>query len=263
MFDEPQEDPSEKALNQSERAKEKADEIRMYSELAAVFEGPRKFEAQLLSGLDPSLAREVQRVMARLEKAKAGDIPLIPPESAAEATELLRFFAARDLSANDYHIHRRPGETMMIRWLVGEQVESFYERFQAHFNVGFEGYRDEERQASEWKQDPKTAAYLAALDAIEIKMADRYLREPIRQHGLSVLSTQTADEFNINYLADYVMGVEAAEIVGEASAPPEAATERDLAWFFKLYSLRGVIDGAEHMCFFTFMQKSDDTFDFD
>ena len=58
------------------------------------------------------------------------------------------------------------------------------------------------------------------------------------------------------------MSLIAAELVGAASAPPEdAPTEQDLAWFFKLFSLRGVIDGAEHMCFFTFMQKTDDSFD--
>ena len=52
-------------------------------------------------------------------------------------------------------------------------------------------------------------------------------------------------------------------IVGPASAPPEAPTERDLAWFFKLFSLRGQRDGVEQMCFFTYLQKTDDTFDFD
>jgi hypothetical protein len=111
----------------------------------------------------------------------------------------------------------------------------------------------------EWKQDPKTLAYLKALDAVEVKMAERYLREPIKAHGLFVLSTQSADELNIAYLADYVMTVPAADIVGSASAPPEdGATESDLAWFFKLFSLRGVVEGVERMCFFTYLQKSDD-----
>jgi hypothetical protein len=57
------------------------------------------------------------------------------------------------------------------------------------------------------------------------------------------------------------MGVPAVEVVGRASAPPDEPSERDLAWFFKLFSLRGVVDGTEQMCFFTFLQKSDDTFD--
>jgi hypothetical protein len=56
------------------------------------------------------------------------------------------------------------------------------------------------------------------------------------------------------------MGVEAAEVVGRASAPPEdGATEQDRAWFFKLFSLRGVIDGVERMCFFTYLQKGDES----
>ena len=38
-------------------------------------------------------------------------------------------------------------------------------------------------------------------------------------------------------------------------------TERDLAWFFKLFSLRGMVEESERMCFFAFLQKSDD-FDF-
>jgi hypothetical protein len=53
------------------------------------------------------------------------------------------------------------------------------------------------------------------------------------------------------------MNVSAAEIVGDASAPPDAPTERDLAWFFKLFSLRGMVGGSERMCFFAFLQKSD------
>jgi hypothetical protein len=56
------------------------------------------------------------------------------------------------------------------------------------------------------------------------------------------------------------MGVEPADVVGKASAPPEdGATERERAWFFKLFSLRGVIDGAERMCFFAYLQKTDDS----
>ena len=57
------------------------------------------------------------------------------------------------------------------------------------------------------------------------------------------------------------MSVPAEEIVGPASAPPDAPTEKDRAWFFKLFSLRGVIEGVEKMCFFTYLQKSDDSGD--
>ena len=48
------------------------------------------------------------------------------------------------------------------------------------------------------------------------------------------------------------------------SAPPEdQPTESDRAWFFKLFSLRCVVEGEERMCFFTYLQKSDDSFDFE
>jgi hypothetical protein len=47
--------------------------------------------------------------------------------------------------------------------------------------------------------------------------------------------------------------------VGAASAPPEAPTERDRAWFFKLFSLRGMNEGAERLCFFTYLQKTDES----
>jgi hypothetical protein len=165
---------------------------------------------------------------------------------------------SRGLSTNDYHVHRRPGEVMIVRWLEGGQVETFYERMQAHFDAALEGFREDERQGHEWKRDPQTLAYLAALDKVEVKMAERYLREYIRTHNLFVLSTQAADEINIAYLADYVMGVPAAELVAAASAPPDEPTEQDLAWFFKLFSLRGMGEGVERMCFFTYLQKSDE-----
>jgi hypothetical protein len=260
MYDEPEEDPTERSFDPAAGAKDKSDEFRMHAELAAVFEGPRKFDAELLTGLDPQIARDIQRTMARLEKAKSADSPVLPESSAAEAAGLLNLPATSGLSTNDYHIHRRPGEVMIVRWLAGDQVETFYERIQAHFDAAMNGYREEERSAQGWKQDPKTLAYLAALDAIDLKMAERYLREPIRQHKLFVLSTQAADEMNIAYLCDHIMGVPPAEVVGSTAAPPEEPTDSDLAWFFKLFSLRGMKDEVEQMCFFTYLQKSDDSF---
>jgi hypothetical protein len=263
MFDEPTEEPKERGFDPKERAREKADEFRMHAELAAVFEGQRKFDAEIRSDLDATLAREVQKSIARLERAKSPEHPVLPETSMAEATDVLKFAEAHDLSPNDYHVYHRPGECMIIRWIAGDLVDAFYERLQAHFDAGLTAYREEERHAQQWKQDPKTLAFLDALDALELKMPDRYLRDPIRQHNLFVLSTQAADEMNIAYLCDYVMGVPAAEVVGSSSAPPEEPTERDLAWFFKLFSLRGVVDGIERMCFFTFLQKTDDTFEFE
>ncbi len=261
MFDEPQEDPVERVSDPAARAKEKSDEFRMHAELAAVFEGCRKFDARILPRLDMQLAREVQRGMARLDKARAADSPVIPDASVAEALHLLDLPATAGVSGNDYHVHRRPGEVMIVRWLAGEQVDTYYQRLQAHFDAAFNGFREEQRIDNAWKQDAGANAYLAALDAVEVKMADRYLRDLIRGHKIAVLSTQSADEMNINHLANYIMGVDAAEIVGVKSAPPEEPSERDLAWFFKLFSLRGKKDDIEQMCFFTFLQKSDDEFE--
>ena len=259
MFDDPNETPSEQASKPADRAREKADEFRMHADLAAIYEGPRKFDASVRTDLAADVARDVQRTMARLDKAKTPDIPLLPPEVADEAARLLKLGDAHQLSTNDYHVHRRPGEVMMIRWLAGDQVESFYERLQAHFDAAMEGYKEDERGEQGWKQDPATLAYLDALDKIEVKMAERYLREPIRQHKVFVLSTQTADEMNIAYLCDHIMNVPPAEVVGEESAPPDAPADQDLAWFFKLFSLRGMMDGVERMCFFTYLQKADDS----
>jgi hypothetical protein len=71
MFDEPQEDPAERSIDPAAQAKDKSDEFRMHAELCAVFEGPRKFDAVLRPDLDADLARDVQRTMGRLEKAKS------------------------------------------------------------------------------------------------------------------------------------------------------------------------------------------------
>ena len=260
MFEEPDDDenPSERAATPEARAREKFDEFRMHAELAAVFEGPRKFEARLVP-LDADLARDVQRTMAKLEKSKVGDTPLLPPPSEDDARRLLSLPQSANLSTNDYHLHRRPGEVMIIRWLRGEEVDSFYERLQAHFNAAIGQFREEERQQHGWKQDPQTLKYLDALDTIDVKMADRYARDPIKTHRVFILSTQTADEMDIVHLTDYVMSVGPAAVVGEGSAPPEdGATEQDRAWFFKLFALRGIVESEERMCFFTFLQKTDE-----
>ena len=258
MFDEPDERRDEIPADPAERAREKADEFRMHAELAAVFEGPRKFDARLRPGLDADLAREVQRTVGRLEKAKSADSPVLPEPSAADAAGLLTLAGSRGLPTNDYHLYRRPGEVMVVRWLEGDGVETFYGRAQAHFDAAVSGFREDERQAHGWKQDPKTLAYLAALDAVDVRMADRYLRDVIRAHGVFVLSTVAVDEMDILHLSDTLMGVDAAALVGPASAPPAEPTERDRAWFFKLYALRGIAEGVERMCFFAYLQKADD-----
>ena len=261
MYEEPEdgnESPAEKAAKPADRAREKSDELRMHAELAAVFEGNRKFDAEIRPDLGADIARTVQRTIGRLEKAKTPEIPILPEPVLKDAAELLDYPATKELPTNDYHVHRRPGEVMIVRWLSGDEVDTYYRRLQAHFDAALEGLKEDERQAHEWKRDAEAAAYLAALEKVEVKMADRYLRDYIRQHNLFVLSTQAADEINIAYLVDYIMGVPAAEIVGPKNAPPDEPTEKDLAWFFKLFSLRGMKGGTEQMCFFTFLQKTDD-----
>ena len=42
---------------------------------------------------------------------------------------------------------------MIIRFLAGAQVDSFYTRFQAHFDAALGQYREEEHQQHGWKQD--------------------------------------------------------------------------------------------------------------
>src|SRR4051812_8288295 len=98
MFDEPDEPPAERAIDPLDRARDKFDEFRMHAELAAVFEGTRKFEARLVPGLDPELAREVQRSIATLEKSKAADLPILPPPVMPGVIKLLTIPAARELS---------------------------------------------------------------------------------------------------------------------------------------------------------------------
>jgi hypothetical protein len=258
MFDEPSESPQERTVDPAQRAKDKTDEFRVHAEVCAVFEGPRKFDSEILK-LDNEIARDVQKRMARLEKTKKPDSPILPPESAAEATAIMNLAGKDALSTNDYHISRRPGEVMILRWLEGEQVETLYERIQAHFDVALDDYKSEQREGYGWKQDSKMTAYLDALDAVDIKMPDRYLRDVIRKHNVFVLSTLTADEMDISYLTETVMGAQVTDVVGAISALPDDPTESDRAWFFKLFSLRGVIDGVERMCFFAYLQKAEES----
>jgi hypothetical protein len=258
MFEEPEDNQSTRPFDPAERAKSKCDEFRMHAELCAVFEGNRKFEARILPSLDAELARECQRTMGRLEKGRMAESPLISAELSPAAGLLDLPDTSEKISSNDYHIYRRPGEVMILRWIAGEAVETFYTRLQAHFDSALQQFTEDQRQTHGWKQDPQMHAYLAALEAIDVKMPEKYLRPVIREHKVFILSTQTADEMDINHLCDFIMGVPAAEIVGEASAPPEEPSEADRAWFFKLFSLRGIKDGVEQMCFFTYMQKSDD-----
>src|SRR5262245_53943433 len=168
MFDEPTEPGGERSSKPSDRAKEKSDEFRMHAELAAVFEGTRKFDAQIIPTLDPEIARQAQRMIGRLEKSKTENIPLLPESSAVDAAALLNLHETKDLSTNDYHLHRRPGEVMILRWLEGEQVDWFYERLQAHFDAALAAHKDDQQQSHGWKQDADAEAYLEALEKIDL-----------------------------------------------------------------------------------------------
>lgn len=259
MFEEPDEPVSKAPRDPAQRARERAEEFLIHAEMAATFEGTRKFAAELRADLDAELAREVQRGVAKLAKAKLPDVPVLPASALADAQALLALPAERGLAAGDYHVYRRPGEVMAVRWLEGDAVATWYERLQAHFNAALGGFREDERHALEWKGDEATLAYLKALDEIDLKMEERYLREVVRAHGLPVLSTLTADELNIAFLAEDVMGVQPADLVGDASAPGRESVDADRTWFFKLFSLRGKVGEAERVLFFAFLQKTDDS----
>jgi hypothetical protein len=263
MDDESENGSENRVVDPQKRAIEKSNELRLHAELAAVFEGCRKFEADIKTGLDADIARQVQRIMARAERARVENNPILADPIADEARAVLDA-ETFGLSTNDYHVHRRPGEVMLVRWLAGEEVDSFYTRLQAHFDAGLSGLREEQRAAHEWKQDEATTKYLEALDAIDVRLEDRYLRAPIRESELVVLSTQAADELNIAYLCQHVMGVEIGDLVGSRSAPQtDEPPESELAWFFKLFLLRGMAGGQERMCFFAFLQKTNDDYDED
>src|SRR5215471_15445671 len=119
MFDEPAESPEDRPFDPIERARARCDEFRMHAELCAIFEGVRKFDAQIRPTLDPEIAREAQKTVARLEKARLPDTPVIPPESVSLAAQLLDLPQAKEIPTNDYHVYRRPGEVMILRWLAG------------------------------------------------------------------------------------------------------------------------------------------------
>ncbi|HEX3358546.1 MAG TPA: hypothetical protein VHS31_16345, partial [Tepidisphaeraceae bacterium] len=75
MFDEPSESPESRPVDPAQRAKDKTDEFRMHAELAAIFEGNRKFEARILPTLDAQIARDCQKIIGKLEKAKVEATP--------------------------------------------------------------------------------------------------------------------------------------------------------------------------------------------
>jgi len=114
MFDEPEDDPSSVPATRRSARKNPTSSA-CTRNWPPFFEGNRKFDAEILSRLDAEVAREVQRTMARLEKSKSADSPDRAGAIAADAADLLNFPRTRDLSTNNYHIHRRPAK----RWSSG------------------------------------------------------------------------------------------------------------------------------------------------
>ena len=264
MFDDPDERKKDDLASAPDaRVREKLDELRIHADLCAIFEGPRKFDAQLITDVDADLIRDIQQIIAKLDKSKKPGKPFLTPARALGASTLFESLEEQGVSTSDYHIHRRPGEVMILRWLKGAQVETFYKRLQAHMDVAITQTREDERQSLGWKNDPSTNEYLEKLDEAGLDMQQWWMRDLLRDHELATVRTQTADEINISYIADFIMGVGAAALVGEGFAPSEGAEESELAWFFKLFALCSMNEGIEHIVFFVFLQKSSDEFDFE
>lgn len=262
MYDDPDERKDDKAAAPELRLKEKLDELRIHADLCAIFEGTRKFDAQVKTDVDANLVRDVQQIVGKLEKSKKPGMPFLTPARALGATTLFESLEVQGVSTGDYHVLRRPGEVMIVRWIKGEQVETFYQRLQAHMDVAIKQTREDERQALAWKNESATNTYLEKLDEAELDMQKWWMRDLLRDHELATVRTQTADEINISYIADFIMGVGAAALVGEEFAPPGGADDAELAWFFKLFALCGTRDGVEQIVFFVFLQKTEEEFDF-
>lgn len=262
MFDEPDQRRDDTASDPKKRLDEKLAELRMLAELAAIFEGPRKFRSKLLPTLAIEHAREIQRAVAVLERRKKPGVPILPPDEWTDAEALLKRIAELLPSPGDYHLHRRPGEVMLVRWLDEQQAGSFYERMQAHFDTMLQQVREDERQALGWKQDPAMQRYLDALETASSRMEDYYLRMPIRS-GAWALSTISTDDMNILFLADQLMGVEPSALVGTAAAPADPFDEEQLGWYMRLFSLRGLVQKSERVLFFVFLQRSESEPDLD
>ncbi|MFN4243284.1 MAG: hypothetical protein ACK4PI_08610 [Tepidisphaerales bacterium] len=254
-------------------AADKLEELRMYAELAAVFEGTAKFGHALLRDLTPDLARRLQVGMVTLERARDGSVQLIPAEKVPLAHELLRLHREAGLSTCDYHSLVRPGEVHLARWVVGTDFDTVFSRLCAHFDAMLSGHVEDEQAARGWQGDPSLPAYIAALEKLKPDLTSRYLVPHVRRGTVpACLSTHTADELNIDYLASTVMQLSPRDLT--APSPPAdgghtddtpwaepdesaAADESELAWYFKMFLLRGHVDGGAAACFYAFLQKAD------
>lgn len=266
MFEDDADDAPARRTDPEQAAKDKLEELRMYAELAAVFEGPRKFDQAFRRDLPLDLAQRLQRGLLTLERARPGQSQLIPAEHISLARELLAAHDTAGLTCGDYHAAVRPGQVLIARWIQGGDFDTFHERLSDHFDAMLAGHIEDEESARRWLGDSTLPKYLQSLKKHKPNLPERYLWAFIRSGGVpACLSTHTADELNIAFLAETVMGLTVGEIVGQQAAlavsdDDDAAwpDESDLAWYFKLFLLRGTVEQVPTACFFAFLQKTGD-----
>jgi len=245
------------------RAREAAEQLRIHCELAATFEGPRKFDDRVKTGLDVGTARDLQQAIGKLEKQKTPKLGPVLPQEAMEAARVVLEWPADHpgLDAGSYHVHRRPGEAILVRWLAGDRVGRFYDRVAEHFNVAHQQRLEDEKTELGWRQDEDDQKYLESFEKIEPQPDVWYLRKLLNQHGLLALSTLAVEEMDILHLCDHLMGIPAFKVVGEHNAPdPDdpSPPESERVWYFKLFNLRGTVADTERMCTFAFLQRAGD-----
>ena len=265
MFDDDADEAPARRTDPEQAARDKLEELRMYAELAAVFEGPRKFDHDLRRDLPSDLAQRLQRGMLTLERARPNQVQILPDEQVPLARELLSANDPAGLTCGDYHACVRPGQVVMARWIRGEDFDVFHERLLAHFDAMLAGHIEDEESARAWQGDPSLPKYLESLEKFKPNLADRYLVAFVRSGRVpACLSTHTADELNIAFLAETVMGLSVPEVVGPQAGAATSDEDDDdaypdesaLAWYFKLYLLRGTVERVPTACFFAFLQKT-------
>lgn len=264
MFEDDADDDHARRTDPEQAAKDKLEELRMYAELAAVFEGPRKFDHAFRRDLPLDLAQRLQRGLLTLERDRPDQRQILPDEHIPLARQLLSANDAARLTYGDYHASVRPGQVLIARWIHGGDFVTFHDRLSAHFDAMLAGHIEDEESARRWTGDPTLPKYLQSLEKHKFNIAERYLLPFIQGGALpACLSTHTADELNIAFLAETVMGLSVAEVVGQQAdsarfdddAWPD---ESDLAWYFKLFLLRGRVEQLPTACFFAFLQKTRD-----
>lgn len=229
MFDDPDDASQSRRVGPEQAAAEKLEELRMYAELAAVFEGTARFGHAVRHDLPARVARQLQRGMVTLERARDGSVQLIPPEQVPLAHELLRLHRLEQLTLCDYHGCGESGELHIARWVAGSDFDTVFERLQAHFESMLEGHIEEEREARGWRGDPYVSAYLAALERLKPDLPTRYLLPYLRSGAVpACLSTHTVDNLSVSFLCSTVMQIDAPVLF----APWHNMTAEEAAEYF-------------------------------